>query len=134
MSDLPSYDKVTVERVLLTCRKVLDEYNLGGDVSIETCENACGEALVMQLVAHFAGIPKDRLKVYAQWPDGWWQAVRERWWPAWVLRRWPVKYKTIDIDRTVTWHVCPHVNVSGKRPHLLWLREQSEKAVGRISP
>ena len=27
-----------------------------------------------------------------KWPADWWQAFKERWFPAWVLKRWPVQY------------------------------------------
>lgn len=46
-----------------------------------------------------------RLRVMASWkvaaqkardtvraPSDWWEAVKERWLPAWALRRWPVRY------------------------------------------
>lgn len=26
-------------------------------------------------------------------PADWWQAVKERWFPEWALRRWPVRYQ-----------------------------------------
>ncbi len=27
-----------------------------------------------------------------RWPSNWWQAFKERWFPAWALKRWPVQY------------------------------------------
>ena len=30
--------------------------------------------------------------IHIQYPDGWWQAVRERWFPKWRLSKYPVKY------------------------------------------
>lgn len=29
------------------------------------------------------------------YPADWWQAVKERWFPAWALRRWPVQRVTL---------------------------------------
>ena len=26
-----------------------------------------------------------------RWPDGWWQALKDRWFPAWAKGRWPVR-------------------------------------------
>ena len=33
-----------------------------------------------------------------KYPLDWWEAVKERFAPAWFLKKYPVKYKTIDID------------------------------------
>lgn len=30
------------------------------------------------------------------WPATWWDAVKERWFPDWLLRRYPVEYKHAD--------------------------------------
>ena len=32
-----------------------------------------------------------------QWPADWWQAVKERWFPAWAKKRWPIKYRHVRI-------------------------------------
>lgn len=31
----------------------------------------------------------------ASYPRDWWQAVKQRWFPFWILRRWPVEYTQI---------------------------------------
>lgn len=33
-----------------------------------------------------------------RYPRDWWQAFRERWFPRWWLRRWPVAYTVVDVD------------------------------------
>lgn len=40
------------------------------------------------------------------YPADWWQAFKERWFPAWVKRRWPVKYTRYTIK---AWEVYPRV-------------------------
>ncbi len=30
-------------------------------------------------------------------PDGWWQQLKEDHFPAWIIRRWPVKMKTLEV-------------------------------------
>jgi len=32
-----------------------------------------------------------------KWPRNWKEAVKERWLPAWILKRFPVKYTVIDV-------------------------------------
>lgn len=69
------------------------------------------------------GTKPEHIKVYRQWPADWWQAFKERWFPNWVLRRWPVRYETIDIDRTIYTRFCPHVKIPDNRPHISWLHD-----------
>jgi len=41
----------------------------------------------------------DEIKVYdAEFPEDWWQAFKERWFPQWLKKRYPVKYKQIVIN------------------------------------
>lgn len=42
-------------------------------------------------------------------PADWWQAVRERWWPRFVLVRWPVKYRDEVIEVTA---IYPDLKIS----------------------
>ncbi len=41
--------------------------------------------------------PQESPELEERWPADWWQAFRERWFPAWWLRRWPVRYKSVSI-------------------------------------
>ena len=31
-----------------------------------------------------------------RWPATWWDAFKDRWFPRWALRRWPVRWKHAD--------------------------------------
>jgi hypothetical protein len=35
-----------------------------------------------------------RAEFSASWPATWWQHLKQRWFPAWALRRWPVRMET----------------------------------------
>lgn len=37
-------------------------------------------------------------RVIVEWPSDWWEAFKERWFPTWALRMWPVKYETRAIE------------------------------------
>jgi len=52
------------------------------------------ESAVFQITTMVAG---ERIKEI-KYPLNWWQAFRERWFPKFVLDRWPVKYHTWKID------------------------------------
>jgi hypothetical protein len=53
-------------------------------------------------------------------PLTWWDAVKERFSPAWFLRRYPARFRTIN---TVVhhYHTCPHLNILSDSDHLKWL-------------
>jgi len=35
------------------------------------------------------------------WPATWWDAFKERWYPAWAKKKWPVRYNRIHVDELV---------------------------------
>ena len=41
-----------------------------------------------------------------KWPADWWQAFKERWYPAWATKRWPVEY---HIETMVARELYPQV-------------------------
>jgi hypothetical protein len=57
-------------------------------------------------------------------PDGWWEAVKARFAPAWWTDRWPVKLKTVAVQTTRVTRVCPHLHQPDRRTHYAWLDGQ----------
>jgi hypothetical protein len=73
----------------------------------------------------------DEVKVH--YPEDWWQALKERWFPEWALVRWPVRYREHVIPTSIknvrTTRVCPHVEFdpsTHSHVHLFWLRDGRE--------
>ena len=51
----------------------------------------------------------------SEWvPEDWWDALRDRWSPRWVLRRWPIRRRQI-IKSTVVHRLCPHMETPQDR-------------------
>lgn len=48
-------------------------------------------------------------KVDVKYPADWWQAVKDRWFPEWAKRRWPVQYKRHFIDAKALYPTIPDV-------------------------
>lgn len=47
----------------------------------------------------FVWAEKDALKHQEiKYPYDWWQAFKERWFPAWLLKRYPVQYHVVVLD------------------------------------
>ncbi len=58
--------------------------------------NKVAEGITLRIIQHVYG---ERLKtVEIAYPADWWQAVKERWAPAWFIRRWPVLLKQHKIE------------------------------------
>jgi len=70
--------------------------------------------LALQLDSYVAGMPEKRIDVEEKWPADWWQAIKDRWFPEWLLSRWPVRYKTVSIHETI--YKAVYTDVSGMKP------------------
>lgn len=78
-----------------------------------------------------AALPNgERIQVHARWPETWWDAFKERWFPQWLLRRFPVSWSEIDVDRPLYQAVCPHTSLESLESlpcHLDWLIEMDQQ-------
>jgi hypothetical protein len=63
-----------------------------GSWAIEQMEEFVSERLTYQLTGYILSRPVKDLKF--EYPRDWWEAVKERFAPAWVLKRWPVQRTT----------------------------------------
>lgn len=69
-----------------------------------------GEDMVACLDAHLFGEEIGRKKLEHWQPADWWQAVRERWAPAWWLRRRPVRKTCVTLELTA-YDVAGHITL-----------------------
>ena len=146
---VPSFDsrfytsrELRAERILLRCRKALHVSpeqleRAARNIQIEiepTVEDLCVR-IIADLSMHLLGLPDDpavaecTATASVQIPADWWQAVRERWAPAWWLRRHPVITREVSATRSARAEakryraVCPHVATEGRARHLCWLAD-----------
>lgn len=85
------------------------------------------DPMTRSLVVHLetfilAGPEAVIVDIEEQWPQDWWEAVKDRWAPHWFLRRWPVKWKRISVHKNVKTRMCPHLNVKTQGPHVQFLQ------------
>ncbi len=115
--------RFTAEKVFLVNSKLIPVSEVVGrkPVHLVAALDAAKDELVVSLTSYIYGLLDDRIKIYEEYPEDWWQAFKERWFPAWILRRYPVKYRVIDIDRKIYKAVCPHVNKPDNGSHFTWL-------------
>lgn len=115
----------------VTIQRGLSDAGLNGlshTARVETLRQITGDMVVaivdMMTVQRESHVRLEPVEV----PRDWWQALRERWLPAWWLRRHPVRCREI-----VTHHhyirSCPHLVVEDK-PHITWMTMEGERAWG----
>jgi hypothetical protein len=78
------------------------------------------ECAVAQLTNIIAG---ERIKEI-RWPLDWWQHLKERWFPKFALKRWPVRYHTFKIDL-----LYPEIEMRGDFHHTIAIYD-SQKSKG----
>jgi hypothetical protein len=93
------------------------------DARLDLLADHAANQLVLRLSAYVVGLPTERISVHRQWPADWVQAFKERWFPAFLLRRWPVRYERLDVDEPRFGAVCPHLKTADHSAHLRFLVE-----------
>jgi len=103
-------------------KRAADSLPMEGQIELV---NAGRDRLIMQLTAYVTAMPKERIKVDVEekWPATWRDAVKERWFPAWALKRWPVERKavSIHIDEQKYGPICPHLHADPADKHFEFL-------------
>ena len=98
--------------------KILERYQFGvgqrfsrtrltaiANVDLSTAIDYDLDALQVKLVAN---VLTERLTVVeTRHPADWWEAIKDRWFPAWALRRWPVRWAVFRLDPLVHYPTIP---------------------------
>lgn len=53
--------------------------------------------LYFKMMTYVHGMDKEIIEHHAEWPATWWQHFKQRWFPAWLKKRFPVKMERFDI-------------------------------------
>lgn len=99
-----SYTTITgslsIERIRLEARRFLCEQRIDinelGPIKLRMIEEEIGRRFVVQLQQAVASRKYDVKTV--RFPADWRQAFKERWFPKWALKRWPVKYQEVTME------------------------------------
>jgi len=69
------------------------------------------DRLVYQMKTYVVSAGEETIECNEAWPANWWEALKDRWFPAWALRRWPIVWKEHHLNRTFHRAICPHIDV-----------------------
>jgi hypothetical protein len=119
------FNQKTAESVQVSVRRILEGHklydNLGnGTLDIEVRDLVDQMALDMH---YFVLEMPTKTTKYTErrFPQDWWQAFRQRWFPEWWLRRWPVKEYSLYLATVCEYNVCPHLSHDPQKRHLTFL-------------
>ena len=110
--------------------QTISKYELNADaieVDLNKHIEALAHELTLRLTFHLLRgeetliLPPEEIEI----PADWWQAVRERWLPAFWLRRFPLRTRSIVTNKRVT-RVCPHPAAAPSRIHFNFLNQKAE--------
>lgn len=100
-----SEDKaVRLTRRKMVVQKLLDDKEIDATVDIE---RDC-RGYIETIVARFLSDNQDYNKVI-EYPSDWWQAFKDRWFPDWLKRRYPV---TMTVHEISAHTIYPHIKVA----------------------
>lgn len=124
-----SIERRVAEQASVRLRRYLSSSE---NLQLSVWEDREVDKLVMELEAFFQGIEDEHIRVDESWPLTWWDAVKERFAPAWFRRRWPVHYGSVHVDRKIYQAVCPHLPTDPKHTHYEWFTNQSRREWGDV--
>ncbi len=90
----PSLDTVAVQRIRFHLEKICICQDICPSVFERFIDGAGLHRMVIELMRHY---PKQQGPV-VKVPRDWWQHIRERFWPKWAKKRWPVRYREYQAE------------------------------------
>lgn len=108
---------------MMVSREAIRDMNVMYNTSVE---KLTARELVLKLDAYITGRVADRICIDVEYPADWWEAFKDRWFPNFMLKRWPVKMTTIKVDET-RFVMCPHLPSEPKINHYRWLQDYNEE-------
>ena len=87
------FKKILLERFEFARSQYLDDVLLSESASLEIITDFVMRHLVLEMRVKILGEKLGDIN----WPTDWKEAFKERWFPKWLLKKYPVKYTKIDL-------------------------------------
>jgi len=99
---MPDVRQIELERIHLTVTKTVSNDVLA-DLIRRGTFRAFNERLVdgilMELRTWLWDKKRATISVHREWPATWWDALKERWFPKWLTRRFPVEMDSVHVEQ-----------------------------------
>ena len=114
--DIDSIKKVTLERLQFSAQAVIDLDVLDQirfTPTFQTWVDSTARHMVLSMKRDVLG---QRLtKIHESYPATWWEAVKLRFYPEWLLKRCPPKMQYIIVDAHALY---PKIEIPNQEPHI----------------
>lgn len=90
-------------------------------ISVDKWAQFEADELVLRMDANILARENDRIYHYITYPMTWWDHLKERWFPDWLIDRFPPEYNIIEIDEPRFLTCCPHLQIDEDRKHFEYL-------------
>jgi hypothetical protein len=116
------------EEIILNKQKFATMMQISKQAQIELSVGQCDLDFIMDRLTYMLKIylwGEDLGNVIFETPLNWWEAVKERWFPSWLSKRYPVKYKRVYCKATA---IYPQLNLPSltNEPHITILKYNGE--------
>lgn len=120
--DMLKFERVVLDKVKFNLTNKVSPVILN-DLKISSY-NPFGDELTIKLEGFLFQKKTSDTAIFdtVQIPKDWWEAVKERFFPKFLLLRYPVKYRIIQskIVTNIT-KTCPHLNIASDKDHIDFL-------------
>jgi hypothetical protein len=119
--DEPTCKRYMAEKHSLCCEHRVDKEMAALErANIELFDDHVRHELRYRMESYIHAMPTKRIEVHHRWPKTWWDAFKERWFPGWANRYWPIEYNRIDVSEQ-QYVMCPHLQIDSTQRHLQWM-------------
>jgi len=80
--------------------------------------------LLIRLSQKITALPDEDIVIDLRQPKTWWDHFKEKWYPSWAIKRWPIEYNEIYIREKRYKAICPHLGTHPTNDHLEWILRQ----------
>lgn len=123
MNSLPQIREIRVEQIKIAVRANIC-YDLQDGTQIKVLEETTGKNLAIELWAYIYAMPKEHIFIDRSFPKTWIDAIKNRWFPRWALKKWPIQWEHIKVDQRIYGNICPHITFPDHRQdHVIFLAE-----------
>jgi len=96
VDELPYISTIELKRIeyIVASRISKDDYLRYGGIVVE----GAAEDIIIKVKSFVYGVDEATRRVEIRYPADWWEAFKERWFPRWLLKRYPVKYHEETVE------------------------------------
>lgn len=86
-------EEIVLEKICFDLDYALPEFT---DMSVKAEADDAIKQIILRFKAYMYAEQHKHIEI--KYPEDWWQAFKHRWYPDWLLKRYPIRYKEHIID------------------------------------